>query len=427
MNIDRTIAPPIQHAVDFEYNLQPIQTALLDNGLPVHWLSAGVQEVVSIDWVFPAGLWFEPKPMVSDAVAALLKNGTARHSAQEINESLEFFGATLRATAGDDFGTVSLYCLSRHLPRLLPMVFELLTESTFPETELAIFKQNAIQRFLVNDRQCEFVANQIIEAQLFGPSHPYGRFLKKEKFEALMRDDLVAFYKQHYGLANARIFLSGKVGAQEIGWLNEVFGRATLAPVSVSQVSFAPFAPTERKEFVLNDENGVQAAIRIARQFPTRHHPDFAPMVVLNTLFGGYFGSRLMSNIREEKGYTYGIYSSLSPMIHAGSLTIHTEVGRDVLEPAAAEIYREMERLRQEPVDPSELQLVKNYLLGNLLGDLDGPFQIMQRWRTLLLYGQTGAHFDENVRIYKSITPDTLHELAHRYLNPDDFLEVWVI
>jgi predicted Zn-dependent peptidase len=165
----------------------------------------------------------------------------------------------------------------------------------------------------------------------------------------------------------------------------------------------------------------------VARLFPNRHHPDFAPMVVLNTLFGGYFGSRLMSNIREDKGFTYGIYSSLTPYKHGGAITIHTEAGRDVLDAALKEVYYEMELLRTEEVDEEELLLVKNYLLGNLLGDLDGPFSILQRWRTLILNGFTVEHFNRNISIYKSITPKELKALAEKYFDRKDFFEMVVI
>jgi predicted Zn-dependent peptidase len=150
-------------------------------------------------------------------------------------------------------------------------------------------------------------------------------------------------------------------------------------------------------------------------------------MVVLNTLFGGYFGSRLMSNIREEKGYTYGIYSGLSSYTHSGEITIQTEVGRDVIEPAIKEIYHEMNVICNEPADDEELLLVKNYLLGNLLGDLDGPFSILQRWRTLILNGMTIENFNRNIGIYKNITSKELQTLAQKYLDAKDYHEIVVI
>jgi zinc protease len=425
--LDRTTPPAIHDAIEFDYVLPAIHTEHLSNGLPLYWLNAGVQDVVEVDWVFPAGLWFEQKPAVAHAVAALLKNGTSTKSAHEINETFEFYGANLKVNPGNDFSSVTLYTLTKHLPKLLPLVYELLTDAVFPEQEIQIYKQNAIQRLLVNLRQCEFVANQRIDALLFGEAHPYGRYSKKEKIEALQREDLLWFYKRHFALANVRMFMAGKISPQDVKAMDDVFGKAALTPESVSQETFSAPAPSEKKHRIVNDESGVQGAIRVGRLFPNRHHEDFAPMVVLNTLFGGYFGSRLMSNIREEKGFTYGIYSSLAPYINGGSLTIHTEVGRDVIEPAVKEIYHEMKLLCEQPADEEELLLVKNYLLGNLLGDLDGPFHIIQRWRTLILNGLTIEHFNRNISIYKNITAKELQQLSQKYFCTDDFYEVVVI
>ena len=309
----------------------------------------------------------------------------------------------------------------------MPLVYELLTDAIFPEKELQLYKQNAIQRLLVNLRQCEFVANQRIDALLFGEAHPYGRYSKKEKIEALTREDLLAFYKKYFALANVRMFMAGKISAADVKAMEDVFGKAPVATETLIQETFSAPAPSEKKHQIINDENGVQGAIRIGRLFPNRHHEDFAPMIVLNTLFGGYFGSRLMSNIREEKGFTYGIYSSLAPYINGGSLVIHTEVGRDVIAPAVKEIYHEMQQLCETAADDEELLLVKNYLLGNLLGDLDGPFQIIQRWRTLILNDLTEEHFNRNIRVYKTITVKELQLLAQKYFCTDDFYEVVVI
>ncbi len=428
MMLDRKTPPPIHDAVEFDYYLPPITRQTLDNGIPFYWLSAGVQDVVAIDWVFPAGIWQEDKPAVAMATGGLLKNGTSKHSAHQIHESLEFYGANLRVNTSDDFAIVSLYALTKDLAQLLPIVHEVLTDAIFPEQEVTIHKQNAIQRLLVNLRQCEFVANQRIDALLYGEAHPYGRYSKVEKIEALTRDDLRQFYQRSFALSGARIFMAGKVDAGDAELVNRIFGSVPLPPAGAEEArTFSAPAPSEQKSREINDPAGVQAAIRIARLFPNRHHPDFPKMVVLNTLFGGYFGSRLMSNIREDKGYTYGIYSSIHPNIHGGSLTIHTEVGRDVLEAAVTEIYREMEGLRMEAAGSDELMLVKNYLLGGLLGDLDGPFQIMQRWRTLILNGLDEAHFNNNIKIYKTITAEELQALAVQYFNPADYYEIAVV
>ena len=427
MVLDRTTPPAIHDAIEFDYKLPPLNTTALENGLPLYWVNDGVQDVIQLDWVFPAGIWYEPKPAIAHATAGLLKNGTSKYTAEQIHEALEFYGAQLKVSAGNDFATVTLYALTRHLPDLLPMIFEILTDATFPADEVEIHKRNAIQRLLVNLRQCEFVANQRFDALLYGEFHPYGRFSKQEKIEAVTREDLEAYFKSNYNMANARMFMAGRVGDKEVSCINEVFGKHTTVPATIQQEIFSAPAPAERVQRISNDINGVQGAIRIGRLFPNRHHPDYSPMVVLNTIFGGYFGSRLMSNIREDKGYTYGIHSSLSPEMNGGAFVVHTETGRDVAELAVKEIYKEMQLLCNEPAAEEELLLVKNYLLGNILGDLDGPFSILQRWRTLILNGFTEEQFNNNINIYKTITATELQALAQKYFNPQDYYEIVVV
>lgn len=311
---------------------------------------------------------------------------------------------------------------------LLPIVEDILNNAIFPEEELQIHKQNAIQRLMVNLRQCEYVADQKIDALLFGENHPYGRYSKVEDISALVRDNIVEFYRKAYNLNNVKIFAAGKVDESTITLLNDHFGKTTIIkeePPEPENSSITASLPKTLHETI--DENGVQGAIRLGRQFPKRDHVDYAPMVVLNTLFGGYFGSRLMSNIREEKGYTYGIYSSLSPYLHGSSLSIHTEAGRDVLEACITEVHKEMKLLREEAIEEEELNLVKNYLLGNILGDLDGPFEIMKRWRNLIQFGFDEQYFYNNINTYKTIQPQKLQQLANEYLNEKDYHEVVII
>lgn len=427
MTLDRTTAPIVQDAIAFDFNLPPIHKEQLDNSLPLYWLNAGVQDVVEVDWVFPAGLWQEQKGGVAQAVAGLLKNGTSKRTANQINEALEFYGASLRVRPGNDRSTLSLYTLTKHLPDLLPIVFEIITEATFPQEELDLYKQNVVQRLMVNQRQCDFVANQKIDAFLFGENHPYGRYSKREVIEGLQREDLLGFYNNCLNLFDVKVFMAGNVGKKEVALINNIFGQHTITHDAAAGNVFSIETDPVKKHNIINDENGVQGAIRIGSLFPNRKHEDYAPMVLLNTVFGGYFGSRLMSNIREDKGFTYGIYSGITPMRNAGTMVIQTEVGRKVIEEAINEVYKEMDKITNEKVADDELLLVKNYLLGNLLGDLDGPFQILQRWRMLITNDMDVADFDKNVEIYKSTDADTLRDLAQKYYNKETFHEVVVV
>ena len=184
---------------------------------------------------------------------------------------------------------------------------------------------------------------------------------------------------------------------------------------------------TEKKQLLVNDQNGVQAAIRIARPFPNRHHPDFQKVMVLNNIYGGFFGSRLMGNIREDKGYTYGIYSYLLNHIHDGGWMISTEAGRDVSVATVNEVYAEMKELREELVDEEELRMTRNFMIGSLLGELDGPFQVLGRWKNLVLNNLDEKYFYDAINTIKTITAEELQHLAQKYLVPDEFYELVVI
>ncbi|MDP2420473.1 pitrilysin family protein, partial [Sediminibacterium sp.] len=183
----------------------------------------------------------------------------------------------------------------------------------------------------------------------------------------------------------------------------------------------------EKKHQIINDANGVQGAIRIARPFPNKHHPDYQKTQILNNVFGGFFGSRLMSNIREDKGYTYGIHSYIQNQMGETAWMISTEAGRDVCEATISEVYKEMEILRNEVIDEDELSLVKNYMLGTVLGDLDGPFQLIARWKNYVLNNLDEQYFYNSVQLIKSTGAEELNELAKKYLNPEDFYELTVI
>jgi zinc protease len=425
--IDRLVPPQIKDAVEFNLQLKPYQQFTLANGVPVYTIDAGAQEVVQVELVFYAGNWFEQQRSVAAATNYLLKNGTSKKSAFEINELFEYYGAYCNRSCFNETAVVSLSSLSKQLPAILPVVREMITDSVFSEAELDIYKQNSKQRLTVNLQKCDFVATRLIDAYVFGEEHPYGKYTNPEDLDALNSQMLKDFFTQYYLNGQCVIFVSGKLPINIEEQLNNAFGDLSLKTFN-NQLSTIPQSPAAEKKYrIQNDAAGVQGAIRIARPFPNRHHPDFMKVSVLNTVFGGFFGSRLMSNIREDKGYTYGIHSYVQNHIHESAWMISTEAGKDVCEATIEEIYKEMKLLREDLVDEEELMLVRNYLIGTLLGDLDGPFQIMGRWKNLILNGLTGDYFYRSIETIKTISAVELRELAKKYLNPADFYEIVVI
>lgn len=422
---DRKQAPEIIDAVNFNLQLKQADKFTLDNGVEVYAVNAGAEEVLSFEWTFFAGNWFEEKNLVAATTNFLLRNGTSSKTAFQLNEHFEYYGAYLNRACYNETATITLHCLNKHVHELLPVVKELITDSVLPQEELDIYKQNMKQRLKVNLKKSDFVAGRLIDAYLFGEKHPYGKFSQAEDFDALNREELISFYNNYYHNGKLIIFVAGKLPPGIDQLLNKYFGNLGKAAIEMLPVNVTPAA--EKKKRVMNDEKGVQGSIRIARHFPNRRHPDFIKALVLNTVFGGFFGSRLMSNIREEKGYTYGIHSFIQNHIHDTAWMISTEAGKDVCEATIEEVYKEMQILRDEPVDDEELQLVRNYMMGSILGDLDGPFQIIGRWKNLVLNNLSEQYFYDSIRTIKSISAEELQSLAQKYLQPDDFYELVVI
>ena len=425
--LDRKIAPPIKDAIEFNLHLKPYTFFTLDNGVPVYTIDAGTQEVIQMELVFYAGNSFEKQKAVAGATNFLLKNGTSTKTAFEINEAFDYYGAYCSRACNNETAVVNLSSLNKHLDKLLPVVKEMITDSIFLEEELSTYKQNSKQRLSVSLKKSDFVATRLIDAYVYGEDHPYGTYTHAEDIDALNTEALKEFYKQYYVNGQCIIFVSGKLPANLKEQLNNNFGSLSLKTINYQLSTINTSPALEKKYRITNDPEGVQGAIRIARDFPNRHHPDFMKVMVLNTLFGGYFGSRLMSNIREDKGYTYGIHSYVQNHLQQSAWMISTEAGKDVSEATIEEVYKEMKLLQEELVDEEELLLVRNYLIGTILGDLDGPFQIMGRWKNLILNNLDEKYFYDSVQTIKTISAEELRELAKKYLNPGDFYELIVI
>lgn len=425
--LNRTIQPTIIDAASFDLKLRTCEQYQLDNTVPVYSMNAGTQDVLMIEWVFKAGNWFEQKNIIAGTTNFLLKNGTSNKTAFQINDHFEFYGAYLNRTCYNETASITLHCLSKHINELLPVVAELICDSIFPEEELSTYQQNQKQRLSVNLKKCDFIANRLIDEYVYGFHHPYGKYTSTLDYDQLNRNELVEFFKRFYTEGHCTIFTAGKIPSNLQSQLNKYFGSLPLQKRAIPHIEYNLQSAEEKKHHIINDVNGVQGAIRIARPFPNKHHPDYPKTQILNNVFGGFFGSRLMSNIREDKGYTYGIHSYIQNHMGETAWMISTEAGRDVCEATISEVYKEMEILRNELIDEDELSLVKNYMLGSVLGDLDGPFQLIARWKNYVLNHLDENYFYNSVQLIKSTGAEELNELAKKYLNPEEFYELTVI
>ena len=419
--LNRKIQPvvsPIEHI-----DLVKAEKRMLSNGLPVHFVNAGTQDVVKIDFVFEAGTWFQPANLVASLSNSMLEEGSENFTASEIAEKVDFYGAYIQLTVDQNQGFVSVVSLGKYLPAILEVVEDLIKRSVFPEYELEVLIDKNKQKWLLENEKVRTLCQKKFTQVMFGDAHPYAINNTLEDFNELTREDLMRFYRSYYHSGNCHIIAAGMIDEQVLELLDKYFGGSDWAQEKTSNPEYEICTDPVKRHHV-DKAGGIQSAIRVGKFWVPKIHPDYHALSILVTIFGGYFGSRLMTNIREEKGYTYGIGSFVLTLKQASYLVISTEVGNEYVEPTLAEIAVEMKRLQTEPISDNELETVKSYLLGEFLRDFDGPFALASSFKAINDFNLDYTFYDEALRVLRNITSAELMTLAQQYLNPEDFYTV---
>ncbi len=390
--------------------------------MPLYVLHFPEQEILKVEVVYRAGRPQEAKPLVARATSRLVREGTQQRSAAELAEYFDFYGAGLSIPVSLDFSAYALFALHRYRHELLPVFAEMLHEPAFPEEELETFKRNSIQELLIEIDKAEVLTYRHLTEAIFGAAHPYGYNSSATAYEALQREDLVQHFERWFTPANGMIIASGCVDDDVLRLLNRNFGQTPARPTPPQPTWTVEEHPPQIVH--LAHPTSPQTAIKVGRRMFNRHHPDFNDFVVLNTVLGGYFGSRLMTNLREKRGLTYGVYSTIDALVLDGYFYIAAEVHDQRAALALREIFAEMRRLQEEPVSAAELEMVRNYLSGMLLNGLDGPLNISDVVRTMLVENLPFEFFEAQVQAIQSITSEALQQLAQRYLQPE---ACWVV
>lgn len=395
----------------------------LSNGIPVYAFSDRKHEILRIDVVFEGGRWLEKKPLVADACARLFKSGTSTLSAFELDDAIDFLGGTIKASASYDSFTVSLYTLTKNLEGSLELLKVCLEYIIFPEHELDIQRENALSNLEIEQEKMDFVAEMAFKSMLFGKEHPYGYETTAERIKSVTTSDIKDFYKENFVAQRATVFMSGFYGERELNLLNLTLGTMTGNATALIPKEH-PVISSAEKEIKIHKEGNVQSSIIIGNRSINRKDPNYGRFILLNAVFGGYFGSRLMRNIREEKGFTYGIYSILHTYKHDGVFFIQTDTAIENTNACIHEIYLEMDRLQNGTIEEYELLQARNYLAGKFLSRMDGSFQQMEVLKNYHIEGIDIEHFNQFAETLMTVTGKELQILAGTYFQRQDFYEV---
>ncbi|MDR2626498.1 MAG: insulinase family protein, partial [Dysgonamonadaceae bacterium] len=423
MAIKRNVAPlsyPVSHI--------PIpvpEMYSLPNGVPVNYLNMGEQDVCRVDLMIGAGKWQQPQALVSSFTNQLLKEGAGKLTGQQIAEQLDFYGAWLQLSDSYHYSYLTLYTLNKYFRETIAILRMMVYEPHFATKEFQTLRERRKQQFLIDNDKVQTLASKNFSKALFGAAHPYGRKADLGDFDNIRTDHIKHFHQTYYRPDNIRIILSGKITDAQLKITEEYFGTSsTFDHLPQPEVKGEENLPASSRRICIPKDKAIQNGIRMGLLTINKSHEDFPGLRVVNTLLGGYFGSRLMSNIREEKGYTYGISSAVTTYKHAAFLSIATQTAPEHTEKLIAEVYREIDRLQNETPGKQELELVRNYMLGDFSRSLDGVFSLIDAYISLLASDMNVNFLHKQIEKVKNITMEEIRALSVRYLKKDSIIEV---
>ena len=423
MSINRKIQPPVQPVKDIHWVLP--EKIRLASGNLLYLVKDSSLDAIRLDVIFPGGVWDEHKPLVCNTAIDTLREGTPSRDAATVAEQFDYFGSYIITYSTRDYAGISLYSLTRYTSEVLEILEDIIYHPLFPAKKIRAYLKRQQQSFVIESEKVTYQSMSVFLEEVFGASHPYGRRIEPDYFDKVTPEDLRLFHRENLHCDHCFFILAGNVSPQLIKDMEKRFGGESDHRHSPGQRqdSFSGMPDHAEKKHIPWDK-AVQSAITMGKKTITRQHEDFPALSFVNTILGGYFGSRLMKNIREEKGYTYGIFSTLQPLRYGAHLNIRTEAGIEVCQATLEEIYHEIRKLKENPPSEEEIRLVRNYMMGSLLQSLDGALARSDMIKRLLTTDTPLDYPERLAEAIRTISPEKIRIITETYFDPDSFTEV---
>lgn len=421
INIDRTKAPEIFTPSGVEAMAERVSTS--KKGVKIYSMNFPQFDVIRISLVFRAGTKYQAMPFLANSTVSMLSEGTITKNDKEISDILDFYGLDFDVSIDRDFSVITICALAKFFDETLAILEDITLNPTFPKKEFEILKNKRKDTLKVRREKVDYVALERFSKAIYGNDHPYGATYDENLYNQLTTKDLKDFYDKTYLLNNMFCVTSGNITPEQnerIATICDKFPEREFSILDCSKIDKTP------ESVYIEKSNSFQSALKIGRRMFIKNHEDFIPMQVLSTVLGGYFGSRLIKNIREEKGYTYSVFSAMVNMEDSGHFVITTEVSAEYTQNAIDEIFKEMKLLQTDLIPESELILVRNVIIGQVLRILDGPFGIADVAIENVQNDTDNRSVGEMIRIINKIESEQLRELAKKYFNKEDMSVVIV-
>jgi zinc protease len=394
------------------------EKVMLNGGVPVYLISSGTEDLLRIEFVFDAGQVRETMQMAASTTNDMLTEGTEFHDAISLNEAIDHTGAVFTPSVDKDKAGLIIITLLRTLDEVLELAAEVLFHPSFPENEFGMHIDRKYQQYLTNRQKTSVISREKFYNSLFGDT-PYGRITVPDDFRIISTDILKEFHSRYYLKGNFYITVAGKEPQRALPSLDRHFSlHNNEEQIACKNSLYVNNIKTGR--YFSDVPGSVQNSIRVGWRGIEKAHPDFLGLQVANTILGGYFGSRLMKNIREEKGFTYGIGSIAGALRYGGFISVVTDVANQYCEETIEEIIKEVDRLRGNLATKEEIMMVRNHMMGDLARAFDGPFALAEALRGVLDYGMSMNYYRDLEETIKTITPEKIKKLFKTYYNTEE-------
>jgi len=408
------------------FHLAPTTDFSLPNGMRVTIVPYGVVPKVAIRAYVAAGAIDESAGQVwlSKLNAALMKEGTHSRSGSQVAQDAADMGGQMEIDAGSDYTSAGGVVLSDFAPNFIALLAEVLDQPALPESELARLKADLVRELAIDRSEPGALARERFLQTMF-PDHPYGRvFPTESELKGYTIADVRAFYKNNFSAARTHLYIAGKLEGDLRRPVEQSFaswGKGSPAPV-------LPAHPVKSRSFQFIDRPGAaQSNLLLGLPVAAPSSPDFIKLDVMNSLLGGSFASRITSNIREQKGYTYSPFSSVSTRRHLAYWVQSADVTTAVTGPSLKEIFYEIDRLRKDPPSEAELKGIQNYLAGLfVLRNTISPDAIIGQLHFVDSQGLDRSYLATYVQKVMEVKPSDVQGMAETYIVPSKMTVVVV-
>ena len=416
---------PVIKPVVVEKMVLPVET-VMPNGVSLYTLSGGGKDILRFELLFKGGYAVQDKPLQATFTNRMLREGAVGLSSEEISRQLDYYGAWIETYSSQNCNHVVLYCLRKHSVPLIKLLESVVKTPLFPEGNLDIVRRNGKAHFEVNSKRVDVLAQRHFENALWGENHPLGHVVETVDYDNITREDLLAYHNKVYSSRNLTVFVSGDVDAVVTEAIKGSFGVGEWGGNKVCESVFVanPLSLTGRRAVKI--EGTVQCAVKIGFMAMEVSNPDFHKFRFLTVLLGGYFGSRLMSNIREDNGYTYHISAEVDAYGKRNAFMISSETANEYVELCIKEIYKELERLCNDSITDSEVERVRNYILGEMCRECEGMTAKSEVFVNAWLSGESFASVNDYLEAVKTVTAKDLNRVAKEYFDLGNMIEIVV-